>query len=93
MTKKREIKFKSNFLVDKYKKKINNKFLLVFTIIYKNKEKTINEEKLIYDTLGMMSQLGGVLSLFLGFSFYSLVCDLFDFIAKKNIIYCKAYSN
>ena len=83
MTKKREIKFKSNFLVDKYQKKIANKYHLVFTMMYKNTEKTIHEEKLIYDTLGMMSQLGGVLSLFLGFSFYSLICDLFDFIAKK----------
>jgi hypothetical protein len=61
--------------------------------MYKNRKKTINEEKLIYDTLGMMSQLGGVLSLFLGFSIFSLISDLFDFIAKKNLICCKTYSN
>ena len=95
LTKKSEIKFKSNILVDNYQKKIGKypNLLLVFTMMYKNTEKTINEEKLIYDTLGMMSQLGGVLSLFLGFSFYSLICDLFDLIAKKNLICCKNYSN
>jgi hypothetical protein len=66
---------------------------LVFTMMYKNREKTVHEEKLIYDTLGMMSQLGDVLSLFLGFSFYSLISDLLDFIAKKNQVCCKPYSN
>ena len=67
--------------------------LIIFNMMCKNREKTINEEKLIYGTLGMISQFGGVLSLFLGFSFYSLISDLFNFIAKKNLVCCKTYSN
>ena len=51
-------------------------------LIYKNQEKTVTEEILIYDTPGMVSQIGGILSLFLGFSFFSLLCDLFDLIQK-----------
>ena len=51
-------------------------------LIYKNQEKTIIEEILVYDTAGMVSQMGGILSLFLGFSFFSLLCDLLEFIQK-----------
>ena len=51
-------------------------------LIYKNLEKTIIEEILVYDTAGMVSQIGGILSLFLGFSFFSLLCDLLEFIQK-----------
>ena len=51
-------------------------------LIYKNQEKTVTEEILIYDTPGMVSQIGGILSLFLGFSFFSLLFDLFDLIQK-----------
>ena len=51
-------------------------------LMYKNQEKIVTEEILVYDTPGMVSQIGGILSLFLGFSFYSLLCDLFELIQK-----------
>ena len=51
-------------------------------LMYKNQEKIVTEEILVYDTPGMVSQIGGILSLFLGFSFFSLLCDLFDLIQK-----------
>ena len=51
-------------------------------LMYKNQEKTVTEEILVYDTPGMVSQIGGILSLFLGFSFFSLVCDLFELTQK-----------
>ena len=51
-------------------------------LMYKNQEKTVTEEILVYDTPGMVSQIGGILSLFLGFSFFSLLCDLFELIQK-----------
>ena len=59
--------------------------LLVFTIMYKSTEKTVHKEKLVYDKSGMVSQVGGVLSLFLGFSFFSLISDFLEFIAKKKM--------
>ena len=49
---------------------------------YKNADKIVTEEILVYDTPGMVSQIGGILSLFLGFSFFSLICDLFELIPK-----------
>ena len=49
---------------------------------YKNGDKIVTEEILVYDTPGMVSQIGGILSLFLGFSFFSLLCDLFEFIQR-----------
>ena len=51
-------------------------------LMYKNQEKIVTEEILVYDTPGMVSQIGGILSLFLGFSFFSLLCDLFELIQK-----------
>ena len=60
--------------------------LVTFKMMYKSKEKTVHEERLVYDQSGMVSQLGGILSLFLGFSFFSLISDLLDFIAKKSTI-------
>ena len=50
------------------------------TVMYKNQEKTITEEILVYDTPTMISQIGGILSLFLGFSFFSIICDLMELI-------------
>ena len=49
-------------------------------VMYKNQEKTITEEILVYDTPTMISQIGGILSLFLGFSFFSIICDLMELI-------------
>ena len=56
-----------------------------FTMMYKSTEKTVHKERLVYDKSGMVSQVGGVLSLFLGFSFFSLVSDFLEFIAKKKM--------
>ena len=53
------------------------------TIRYKSFEKTIHEEILVYDKSGMVSQLGGVVSLFIGISFFTLFSDCLDFIQKK----------
>ena len=53
------------------------------TIKYKTFEKTIHEEILVYDKSGMVSQLGGVVSLFIGISFFTLFSDCLDFIRKK----------
>ena len=54
-----------------------------FIIGYKNFENTIHEEILVYDKSGMISQLGGVVSLFIGISFFTLFSDCLDFIQKK----------
>ena len=51
-------------------------------LMYKNQEKIVTEEILVYDTPGLVSQINGILSLFLGFSFFSLLCDLFELIQK-----------
>ena len=55
------------------------------TIRYKSFEKTIHEEILVYDKSGMVSQLGGVVSLFIGISFFTLFSDCLDFIQKKTM--------
>ena len=52
-------------------------------VMYKNQEKTITEEILVYDTPTMISQIGGILSLFLGFSFFSIICDVMELIQIK----------
>ena len=54
-------------------------------LIYKNQEKTITEEILVYDTPGMVAQIGGILSLFLGFSFFSILCDIMELVQKLKI--------
>ena len=51
-------------------------------VMYKNQEKTITEEILVYDTPTMISQIGGILSLFLGFSFFSIICDLMELLCE-----------
>ena len=56
----------------------------VYVVIrYKSFEKTIHEEILVYDKSGMVSQLGGVVSLFIGISFFTLFSDCLDFVQKK----------
>ena len=47
----------------------------------------INQEYLIYDTLSLFGTVGGTLSLFLGFSFYSFIIGLIDLFATR----CKKY--
>ena len=56
---------------------------VAFVIAYKSFEKTIHEEMLVYDLMTMVSQLGGVVSLFIGISFFTLFSDCLDFILKK----------
>ena len=59
------------------------KSVVEFVIIYKSFEKITREEILVYDNRGIVSQLGGVVSLFIGISFYTLFSDCMDFIQKK----------
>ena len=59
------------------------KSVVDFVIIYKSFEKITREEILVYDNRGIVSQLGGVVSLFIGISFYTLFSDCMDFIQKK----------
>ena len=54
-----------------------------FVIVYKSFEKTIHEEILVYDKIGVVSQLGGVVSLFIGISIFPLFSDCLDFFFKK----------
>ena len=64
---------------------LNDKKRSVVDIIigYKSFEKTIHEEILVYDTRGLVCQLGGVISLFIGISFYTFFSDCLEFIQKK----------
>ena len=81
---KQSIEFKSDLTVYKLPKEAAASPLFVFSMMYKSTQKTVHEERLVYDQSGMVSQLGGILSLFLGFSFFSLISDFLDFIAKKH---------
>ena len=53
--------------------------------IYASREKNVVEEILVYDGAGLISQMGGILSLFLGFSFLSLIYDFIGLVEKKMI--------
>ena len=70
-------RFKGNPLI------VTEDLFVDLTVMYKNQEKTITEEILVYDTPTMISQIGGILSLFLGFSFFSIICDLMELIQIK----------
>ena len=45
-------------------------------------EVKVNEEYLIYDTVGVIGVVGGTLGLFIGFSFKDLINDIIDFVQK-----------
>ena len=47
----------------------------------------VNEEYLIYDTVGVIGVVGGTLGLFIGFSFKDLINDIIDFV--QNIFMSK----
>ena len=79
------IDIKSEATLFKIPKKQPDDPLFVFNMMYKSTEKTVHKERLVYDKSGMVSQVGGVLSLFLGFSFFSLISDFLEFIAKKKM--------
>ena len=85
LKKKNSIIFKSDVKVDKFSKKSSDWPLMSIVMMYQSTEKTVHEERLVYDQSGMVSQLGGILSLFLGFSFFSLISDFLDLIVKKNM--------
>ena len=81
---KKSFNFNSDLQVVKGRLLTNQKNVSVDLIVmYKNQEKTITEEILVYDTPTMISQIGGILSLFLGFSFFSIICDLMELIQIK----------
>ena len=81
---KKSLIFNSDLQVIKGRPLKNQKNISVDLIVmYKNQEKTITEEILVYDTPTMISQIGGILSLFLGFSFFSIICDLMELIQIK----------
>ena len=81
---KKSLIFNSDLQVIKGRPLTNQKNVSVDLIVmYKNQEKTITEEILVYDTPTMISQIGGILSLFLGFSFFSIICDVMELIQIK----------
>ena len=81
---KKSLIFNSDLQVVKGRPLKNQKNVFIDLIMmYKNQEKTITEEILVYDTPTMISQIGGILSLFLGFSFFSIICDLMELIQIK----------
>ena len=82
---KHSIDIKSEATLFKIPRKKSDDPLCGFTMMYKSTEKTVHKERLVYDKSGMVSQVGGVLSLFLGFSFFSLISDFLEFIAKKKM--------
>ena len=76
--------FKSDTSIVKDYELVDKKDSTVLVMMrYKDNEKTTHEEKLIYEFPDMVSQLGGILSLFLGFSVFSVICDVIDHIRMK----------
>ena len=80
LKKKKSLIFHSTLQFSKDTHTDNQDSILHLVISYKNNQKTFSEEKLVYEWTGMVSQLGGVLSLFLGFSFFSLISALLEFV-------------
>ena len=62
-------------------KKANYHVTLMTT--FKNKEKSVISEILVYDAPGLVSEMGGIISLFLGFSFFGVFSDIFGLIERK----------
>ena len=81
---KKSLEYKSNVFVVKGSELTSNGYSIVsLSLSYKDYRKTINEEITVYDTPGLVYQLGGVVSLFLGISFFTIICDLLDCIKEK----------
>ena len=83
MKKKKSLKFHSDLQFSKDTQSDNEESTLHLVVSYKNNQKIFSEEKLVYEWTGMISQLGGVLSLFLGFSFFSLISSVLEFVDTK----------
>ena len=60
-----------------------NSTLIRISSSYVNDKKIVQEEILVYDTAGMISHIGGIISLFIGISFFSLGCDVLDFVKNR----------
>ena len=81
---KKTTKFNSRVQINKGSqlvKKANYHVTLLTT--FKNKEKTVISEILVYDAPGLVSEMGGIISLFLGFSFFGVFSDIFGLIERK----------
>ena len=48
-----------------------------------NSERKVNQEYYIYDGLAMVGSIGGSLGLFIGFSFFDVMCLVLDFLSEK----------
>ena len=48
-----------------------------------NPERKVNQEYYIYDGLAMVGSIGGSLGLFIGFSFFEVMCLVLDFLSEK----------
>ena len=58
-----------------------------FAITSSSKVRILNQEYLVYDTIGLIGTVGGSLGLFVGFSFFDLFCTLFDRFMDKLVQY------
>lgn len=82
---KKRLDFDSKIYVTKGYAMLNkeNSTITNFYVAYSNDKKIVQEERLVYDTPGMISQVGGIISLFIGISFFSLGCDVLDFVKNR----------
>ena len=85
MKTKKSLNFKPQLQIIKGNKLGNDKMHsgVFINVMYKNYDKIIYDEMLVYDGLGLISQLGGVISLFLGISIFTLLSEVLDWIGKK----------
>ena len=53
---------------------------IVLSLISSSKVRTLKRQYYVYDTIGLIGTVGGSLGLFLGFSFFDVLCSLLDYI-------------
>ena len=82
---KKRLDFDSKIEVTKGNSILNrqNSTRIDILVNYVNDKKIVQEEILVYDTAGMISQIGGIISLFIGISFFSIGCNMLDFVKNK----------
>ena len=85
LKKKNRLDFDAKIYVSKGNAMLNkqNSTIIDMFVAYSNDKKIVQEEILVYDTPGMISQVGGIISLFIGISFFSLGCDVLDFVKNR----------
>ena len=83
MQPKKTLKFKSHVQIIKGSKHYKELSGAGVSIMYKNFDRNIHDEILVYDGKGLVSQLGGVISLFLGISFYTLISNMLSWMEMK----------